>query len=422
MKAINGKTVYTVSEVSKILRQNLEHLSFWIEGEISSFKGLNPHYRYLYFDLKDPYNGFKLPCIAEPQMYEDNDFRLADGQMVLAFCNITLWEREGRLQVYVLKIQDFGKGYLLAKLEELKAKLAKKGYFDPQRKKTLRPYPTNIAVIGSWISDAWQDFKRHSIDFFPIVKITFLDVTVQGKNSAAQIANAIKMADKKDLDAIALIRGGGSIEDLSAFNDEDLSKVIHETKTCIVVGVGHEMDITIASLTADISASTPTDAAKIITADYVNLEEKLKQSRSAILNLLSVQIFSISQTVDVFYAKLSRIRDKFQMIPDNLNFLANSLKIAQQTLIRANSQKLTIYKNILISKWQNLYFQNRQLLLTLAKQIHILSPTRTLKRGYSITYSAQDRIIKDAAVVDVGETLKVQLWRGKLKSKILAKE
>ena len=230
MKTVEGKTVYTVSEVNSIVRQNLETLSFWIEGEISGFKGPNQHYRYLYFDLKDPQTGFKIACIAEPEIYNEN-FAFDNGQMVLALGNITLWEKEGRLQLYVLKIQNFGQGYLLAKLEQLKAKLEKKGYFDISRKKKLTPFPTNIAVISSWVSDAWQDFKKHSVDMFPIIKVTFFDVTVQGQNSATKIKKALDKADSMNFDAIALIRGGGSIEDLAAFNNEDLALKIYKCKS-----------------------------------------------------------------------------------------------------------------------------------------------------------------------------------------------
>lgn len=422
MKIVEGKTVYTVSEVNSILRQNLEHLNFWIEGEISAFKGPNSRYRYLYFDLKDPRTGFKITCIAEPEIYDELDFRLEDGQMVLALGNITLWEKEARLQLYVLKIQNFGQGYLLAELEQLKKKLEKKGYFEASRKKELAKFPTNIAVISSWVSDAWQDFKRHSVDKFPIINVSFFDVVVQGPNSATQIIKALTKADKMNFDAIVLIRGGGSTEDLAAFNDEKLAGTILRCKTCTVVGVGHEKDVTIASLVADISASTPTDAAKIITADYTYLEDKLFQTKAHMIKLVADKAFLLSQAGDIAFHKLSRAKDRYIAVPNHLNFLRNSLTIWQETLIRANSQKLSIYKNALKGKWHFIFAQSASELSNLKKQILLLSPENTLKRGYSITLNNNNRPLKNAADIDVGAIVKVQLWRGRLKSKIVAKE
>ncbi|KKR26441.1 MAG: Exodeoxyribonuclease 7 large subunit [Microgenomates group bacterium GW2011_GWC1_39_7] len=119
MKIVEGKSVYSVSEVNSFARRTLEQMNFWVEGELSSFKGYNSKYRYLYFDLKDPQTGFKLPCVFDPETYLSLNFQFEDGMKVLVLGVLTLWEKEGRLQLYVLKIQNFGQGYLLAKLEQL---------------------------------------------------------------------------------------------------------------------------------------------------------------------------------------------------------------------------------------------------------------------------------------------------------------
>src|SRR3989338_4785171 len=256
MRQIEGKSVYSVSEVNSLARQTLENMSFWVEGEISSFKGLNSHYRYVYFDLIDP------------QIYLSTSLDLKDGQKILALGNLTLWEKDGRYQMYLHKIEEFGEGLLLAKLEALKKKLQAQGYFDISRKKSLPSYPTNVAVITSKISDAWQDFKKHSIGRYGNLSVTLFDVPVQGENSAPQIIKALKRADKMNFDVIVLARGGGSLEDLASFNEEKLADAIFAAKTCIIVGVGHEKDVTIAQLVADIAASPPTDVAKIITGGF----------------------------------------------------------------------------------------------------------------------------------------------------------
>lgn len=422
MRIVEGKTVYSVSEVNSITRNSLEKLSFWVEGEVSSYKGQNPHYRYMYFDLKDPNSTYKLPCILEPDSHKLLDFELTNGQKVLALGNLTLWEKEARLQMYILKIEEFGQGVLLAQLEKLKQKLEKKGYFDQQRKKPIPSFPTKIGVISSQISDAWQDFKRHSVDNFPILKIALFDVKVQGAASADQIINALKMADKKKYDVIAIVRGGGSFEDLQAFNDELLASEIYKTKTPIVVGVGHEKDVTIASLVADVTASTPTDAAKIITADFESFEEKMDMlAKRAQKNFIS-NFFTISQLTDLMFHRLTTVKERYQSIPRDLDLLRQSLKNFEITLIGSNKNLLLVYSSKLKNQWQFISDQNQMTVQNLSTKLNLLSPQNILKRGYSITHDETDKVVLDIKSIDVGSKVRVQLWRGSFRSKVLKKE
>ena len=422
MKNIAGKTVYTVSEVNALARQTLENLSFWVEGEISSFRGLNNHYRYVYFDLKDPQTGYKLPCILEPDIYKSLDFELSQGSKVLALGSLSLWEKEAKFQMYLVKIEAFGEGFLLAELERLKRKLSKKGYFDSSMKRKLPSYPTNIAVITSTVSDAWQDFKKHTIDIFSIFKIVLFDVTVQGKGSARQIIKAIKTADKMHFDVIVLIRGGGSIEDLASFNEEKLADAIFKAKTCIIVGVGHERDVTIAQLVADIVASTPTDAAKIISFDFIRLDEKLSEVLVKIRWLFNSKIGNTSQQLDLLFQKLSYFIKDYQEIPKLLNHLQKSLFHQQRIIMSKHFQRLSIFKTQFNNSWNLIYQQNINNLKGLKDKLILLSPTNILKRGYSIAFSQEGQVIKNSAGVDIGSNLKVKLAKGQLLSKVLAKE
>ena len=422
MKTIAGKNVYTVSEVNSLARQALEGLIFWVEGEISSFKGLNSHYRYLYFDLKDPETGYKLPCILEPEIFTSLNFQLADGGKILALGNLTLWEKEARFQMYLMRIEDFGEGYLLAQFEELKRKLEGKGYFDQRIKKPLPSYPTNIAVISSKVSDAWQDFKKHTASKFGIIKVTFFDVMVQGQKSASLLTQAIKKADKMNFDAIVLIRGGGSIEDLASFNDEQLADAIYKANTPIVVGVGHEKDVTIAQLVADIAASTPTDAAKIISADFTLLEEKLSAIIKKIALSVDNQITNSAQQLDLLFQKLSYFLQMYYQIPKTLLYMRQSLDHLQEALILKENQRLAIFQSSLKNNRNFIFQQNANSLNNLKARLVLLSPQNILKRGYSITYSQYGKIIKDAGFVAIGSKLKVKLAKGELLSKVLAKE
>ncbi|MBI2327461.1 exodeoxyribonuclease VII large subunit [Candidatus Curtissbacteria bacterium] len=422
MKTIDGKSVYSVSEVNALTRQTLENMSFWVEGEISSFKGLNHHYRYLYFDLKDPNTGYKLPCILEPSIFQSVDFAMADGIKVLALGNLSLYERDGTFQMYIHQLEQFGEGILLAELEKLKKKLEQKGYFDKSRKKPLPSYPTKIAVITSKIADAWFDFKRHSVDRFPVINVTLFDVMVQGSSAVNQIVKAIQKAEKGGFDAIVLVRGGGSLEDLAAFNDEKVAHSIFHAKTTIVVGVGHEKDVTIAQLVADIAASTPTDAAKIITADFLSLEEKLTAYRDLLEKSIARLISSSSQTLDLTFHRLAYHKEKFQQFPRHLDFLKQSLKTAEDRIIVKNSQKLETYL-VSIKNTSKYFLQEKSSLLnSLNEKLIILSPLNTLARGYSITTDESNRVIKNSSQVAIGSKLKVQFHRGKVTSKILTKE
>lgn len=422
MRVFEGKTVYTVSEVNSITRDSLEKLSFWVEGEISSFKGSNPHYRYLYFDLKDPNSGFKIPCILEPDTHEHLDFDLVDGQKVLALGNLTLWEKEARLQMYIFKLEEFGEGILLAQLEKLKQNLEKKGYFDKEKKKVLPAFPTNIAVISSEVSDAWHDFKKHSVDNFPILKITLFDVKVQGAVSSKQIINALTLADKKKYDLIVIVRGGGSLEDLQSFNDESLAKAIFTAKTPIIVGVGHEKDITIASLVADVSASTPTDAAKIVTADFVTFEDKLDALVQKAKKSFFVNLSATSQLTDLIYHKLITARERYQSIPRHLIFLRQSLKNSEITLIDNNNSVLLLLYSKLKSHWQFIKEENRRSVQDLLVKLNILSSSNTLKRGYSISFNQDGQVIRDVESIDLGSKVRVQLWRGSFQSEVVKKQ
>ena len=422
MKVIDGKNVYSVSEINAQTRLVLEGMSFWVEGEISSFRGLNNHYRYLYFDLKDPQTAYKLPCILEPEIYTALGFDMIDGQKVLALGNLTLWEKEAKFQMYVHKIEEFGQGYLFYELEKLKKRLDALGYFRQDRKKPLPMYATNIAVITSKVSDAWQDFKRHSIDVFGIIRVTLFDVMVQGKNSAPGIIAAIKLADKRGFDAVVIIRGGGSLEDLASYNDERLAQAIYEAKTPIVTGVGHEKDVTIAQLVADIAASTPTDAAKIITADFVSLEEKLADVKRRLKAAVTSSLWSNSQTLDLAFHKLVRHKERFYEFPKHLEFLRKSLLIFETAVIGENQKRLAILLTSLKNAAKFSFNQKRQTLGAIWGKLEILSPQKTLLRGYSIVTDLNNKLIKSAAAVGINSTLRVQFAQGKVVSKVIKKE
>jgi len=421
MKIIKGKSVYSVSEVNTLARQALENMSFWVEGEVSSFKGANEHYRYLYFDLKDTETLYKLPCILEPEIFVNLAFDLEDGKKIIALGNLTLWEKDGRYQMYVHRIEEFGEGILLAQLAQIKRKLERKGYFDSKFKKLLPSYPVNIAVISSWSSDGWQDFKKHSVDKYPIIKVTFFDIMVQGEKSTRQLIASIKKANKMNFDLIAVVRGGGSLEDLSPYNEEIVADAIFESKIPVVVGVGHEKDIVIAQLVADVAASTPTDAAKIVTTNYQNLEERLFELSNKIKKDFVNLLFLQSQTLDVLYHKLSLFRQKYIESVNKLQLVKRQLILSQEIILINNKRRLQNYLISLKNSWKYITSINEQEVFFYGQKLKLLSPQNILARGYSVTWDEKGNILKDVRGIVLGSNVKVKLARGFFASKVFEK-
>lgn len=422
MKIVDEKNVYSVTEVNAFARRTLEQINFWVEGELSSFSGHDTRYRYIYFDLKDPKTGFKLPCILEPETFLSQNHELENGKMVLVLGTLTLWEKEAKLQMHIFKIQPYGEGFLLAELEKLKSKLAGLGYFDEERKQKIPAYPVNVAVITSQASDAWYDFKKHSTEKFQVIKLTLFDVNVQGEKSSPQIVKALKKADLMNFDAIAIIRGGGSQEDLAAFNSENVANTIFKAKTPIIVGVGHEKDITIASLVADQAASTPTDAAKTITENFIKLEQKLTELELRTSRAYKNKLLSTLQDLDMILNKLISIKEKYSHLPSKLNTLRASLVANANKISNYNQINLKKHKSTLSIVWRNLYNQNELVLKNYHHKLMLVTPANILKRGYSISTNLEGVIIKDVAAVVAGEKIRVKLARGILSTKILTKE
>ena len=214
MKVINGKKVYSVSEVNYFAKQTLEAMPFWVEGEITSFKK-NPNWSFYYFDLKD--EKAILPCILDSNLLNNFESGII-GQRVLVYGYLTIYEPTGKYQLRVKTLQTLGEGYFQKLLEELIKKLKTEGLFNPEHKKPIPAYPKRVCIVTSYGSDAWNDFKAHTVDKFPIVELYTADVRVQGPESTSQLLRVLPIVDRDNYDVIVITRGGGSLEDLAAFN------------------------------------------------------------------------------------------------------------------------------------------------------------------------------------------------------------
>lgn len=417
MHQAKGKKIYSVSEVNYFAKQTLEEMVVWVEGEVGSIKK-NPSWSFYYLDLKDDYA--LLPCIASGYLIENLDAEI-QGQKVTAFGNLSLYEPMGKYQLRIQSIELTGDGALAKKLELLVKKLKAEGLFDQKHKKPLPKYPKKVCVVTSEGSDAWNDFKRHTVDLFPIIELFTADVRVQGPQSIPSLLEVLPKVDEQNFDVIVITRGGGSIEDLAAFNDEQIARTIFAMKTPTVVAIGHEANESLAEWVADRRASTPTDAAHIIIAEYQNLLTKLENFKYQLSSKSAYYFTTNLQRLDYIYLKLQQIKLSFKDLPHKLNSYRESLRRHEKHLIEGASEKQdNLFKDLKREAKQKLQEKN-QALQNLNKSLILLSPTNTLSRGYSIVTDEASHVIRSIASVQIGSTIGVKVLDGRLKSTVKSK-
>lgn len=439
MRHIDSRNIYSVTEVNYFAKQTLEQMIFWVEGEISELKA-HPSLSFYYLKLKD--EKAILPCISNRYIIENLGENLV-GQKILAYGNLSLYEVWGKYQFRILKAETAGEGVWQRRLAELIQKLKAEGLFDQKHKKPIPRYPKRVCVVTSEGSDAVNDFKRHTIIKFPIIELAIADVRVQGPNSIPSLLKVLPLVDKGGFDAVVITRGGGSIEDLAAFNNEQVARTIFAMKTPTIVAIGHEANESLAEWTADVRASTPTDAANIVTSGYNSLLLTLDGIKYR-LSSKSTYYFSTNfQRLDHIHFKLQSTKNSFKDLPHRLNSASQSLKRQEKLLLTDAWEKLANIQKGMLRNFQYLSHQSAiqltnigqaleksprilnanysQQVENLRKSLSILSPQNTLARGYSITTDVKGRIIKNIKDVVVGNTIGVKLTGGSLTSKVLTK-
>ncbi len=400
MEIINGRKIFTPSEVNASARKILEKFSFWVKGEVFEPK-YKEGYVYFYFILKDKFSQIK--CVAYPDIVFNLNFKLEQGKEVLVFGKLSLYQAKGEYQLKAEIIQEVGAGDLQRKLEALKNKLQSEGLFDERHKRPLPQFPERIGVITSFSEDsgAWPDIRKIISQRYPCVELVVADVFVEGNQAPQSIINAIKSFNSlKNVDFIILTRGGGPIESLMAFNDEGVARAVFASDLPILCAVGHEKDVSIAELCADVRASTPSNAAEIAVRDKKELLQWLDE-----LNL-----------------KIERVGQKLLRFPEELGNIFHMVRRRFSALIQKKEEQAESIITEMKNKAGNLLRRKEIILLALAEKIKILDPINTLSRGYSIVYNLpQRRIIKDAREVEEGGHVFVRLFRGEIYTKVYKK-
>lgn len=398
VSASSGEKVYSVTELTREIRALLEGRfpRVWVEGEISGFK--HHHSGHMYFGLKD--EGAVLKAAFFQRHQANLRFKLEDGLQVLCFGRVSVYEPRGEYQIYVERIEPKGWGARELALAQLKAKLAKEGLFEASRKRPIPSYPNRIGVVTSPTGAAIRDILNVLGRRFAGMQLLLNPVRVQGEGAAEEIARAIdEMNLFEDIDVLIVGRGGGSLEDLWAFNEEAVARAIARSRIPVISAVGHEIDWTIADFVADLRAPTPSAAAELVTESRLGLESG---------------IFELGIRMIQAMRKLKSEKG------DELEGFASSYAFKQPfVLVDTCSQRLDDFGKQLAQSLKGILSGKDGLLRTLAAKLEALSPLSVLARGYSLTFDTDGKLLRDAAAVHRGDRVRTRLARGEFESEVL---
>ena len=395
------QTILTVTELNTLVKGILEEdpalQNVCIRGEISNYK-LYPSGHH-YFSLKDAESAIR--CVLFKGNAFSLRFRPENGMSVLAVGKVSLYPRDGSYQFYCTRLLPDGAGDLSVAFEQLKQKLFQEGLFDPAHKKPLPAYPHRIGIVTSPAGAAVHDMLRILGKRYPLSKVILLPVRVQGSEAPAEISRAIDYANRDGLcDVLIVGRGGGSIEDLWAFNEEAVSRAIYRSAIPVVSAVGHEPDVVISDFTADLRAATPSNAAELVAPDQIKLRNTLlairKQMNTAVIR------------------NVSEKRRKLQ------TFAAHPLLRNPESYLQERRLRLDLARGELQRAGTGILQEKRRELVRLGAALDAMSPLKVLSRGFSMTAGKDGTMIRSVRDVREGEEIRVQLQDGSLKAKVLA--
>jgi len=436
-----NRDIWSVSRLNGEIRSVLEG-SFpllWVEGEISNLA--TPRSGHSYFSLKDEHAQVRCALFRNRRMLLR--FQPKDGDRVLVRARISLYEARGDFQLIIEHMEPAGEGALQRAFEELKARLEAEGLFDARRKQLLPAFPRCIGVVtsptGAAIRDILQVLKRR----FPGLPVIVYPTLVQGESAAGEIASTLKLADRRgDCDLLILARGGGSLEDLWAFNDEALARTIAELETPVISAVGHETDFTIADFVADRRAPTPSAAAELASPDSGQLQQQLDVLNGRLRRAMQRLLTEKRQHMEHHHHRLRllhplrRVHEQQQRL-DELGMrmeaaMKNRLGQHRQALGELQSRLRLLSPAQRLKTLDSLLNQQREKLRTamehrlsrhrlrlegLSRELHAVSPLQTLARGYSITTEAgSGKVITHADEVSPGTRIRTRLAEGEFLS------
>ncbi len=417
----NEQLVLEVSQVNSYIKEMLDTDgllgSLCIRGELSNYKKYPSGHHY--FTLKDGQS--QLKCVMFRSSAMRLRFRPENGMMVQAAGRITVYPRDGVYQLYCVAMTPEGAGDLAVAFEQLKKKLGAEGLFDPAHKKPIPAYPHRIAIITSSAGAAVHDMLRIIRHRYPLTEVKLLPVRVQGEEAAGEIAAALDYANRYQVaDLIITGRGGGSMEDLWAFNEEVVARAIYRSGIPVISAVGHEPDVTIADYVADLRAATPSNAAELCTPDRQELRQKLNDAQARMASLLSRQVKScrvqleLRKNARVLQSPENYLADCRQ----NLDMLTEKLGRTMANRLTKEAGQLTLCRQRLSTAAIASLADERKRLETAAARLDAMSPLKVLSRGYSITENDRGAAVVSAKNLQPGDRILIRFHQGGVDARV----
>lgn len=434
------KDYFTVTEFLDFVNLELSRISCKVLGEISD---INARDRYCFFVLKESNpdaDSAVVECFIGWRSFDTYRHLLQDGMQVIVSGYPGIYKKSGRFRIEVNKIEPYGEGALKQAFEALKKKLEEKGYFAPERKKPVPEIIQKIGLITSEAGAAIKDFMKNLGDYG--FEVYHVKVFVEGDYAVDSIISAIKYFNRNmpEVDVLVLIRGGGSLESLKAFNDEDVANAIFDSRIPVITGIGHERDITIADLVADKSVSTPTAVAAFIRNQREQLIQKLETSQEQLItltcsiiedqrvamelviedvfsgfnNILQNYSFSIRHCAEKMHGCLKTVFDSFKTLEGKfMNRLSQ-----WQVSIKQIENRLSVLSHQAINGFGSDIENTKKRIEIAQAKLVSLNPESILSKGYSIVYDDKNNVIKDSKQVNKKDVIRIKLYRGKIISTV----
>ena len=398
-----AQTVLSITQLNEYIRSRMDAdpmlTQVAVRGEVSNYK-LYPSGHH-YFTLKD--EGGALRCVLFKGNAVRLRFRVENGMKLIAMGRVSVYPRDGAYQLYCTALAMDGVGDLYAAFEQMKQKLAAQGLFDPAHKKPVPRYPGTIGIVTSSAGAAIHDMLRILGKRYPLTQVRLFPVRVQGAGASQEIAAAIRYANHYRLaDVLIVGRGGGSMEDLWAFNEEPVAYAIYESAIPVISAVGHEPDVTIADYVADLRAATPSNAAELAVPDQDSLRQSLDSISSAMAGTLSRQ--------------LKAARQHWLVLSQSPVLRDPTVYLSQQ------GKSLDLLKNRLISAQNQEISRRKQAYIALVSKLDAMSPLKVLTRGYAVTRKETGEIIRSIRQAELGERISIRVSDGSLSATVMDKK
>lgn len=389
--------VYSVSEITMVLKECLDGVPFFnelsVRGEVSNFK------RYAfgcYFDIKD--ENCPLPCVYFAKDPGYHSFQAKNGDQLVLTGRLSVYPKQGRYQFYVKDAKSEGTGSLIERREALKKKLAGEGLFDESRKRKLPPFPRRVGIVTACPSAALSDIVRNTYNRYPLAELIVYPALVQGDSAPNSLINAISLAQRGKLDILIIARGGGSLEDLAAFDDEKVVRAVASSSVVTVTAIGHEIDFTLVDFVSDKRVSTPTAAAASIFPDLSQIQEWIYDEERSLFDAANRHIIKAKEKLGLLSSRPYFLRPEAVYGPqkDRIENLTRRLENASSMALERNSNKVDM----------------------LSKRLTAIDPGMVLKRGYSISL-VDGKPITSVAQAHRGQVMETRLSDGIIHSEIL---